>query len=77
MFYFLEKCCSLVPYMDLTNLKAVSADAALARILEIEEQDAVLCMEEVDYDVEGNTVFCALEYFRDGILSHTVMRKKL
>ena len=77
VFYFLEKCCSMVPYMDLTNLKAVSADVTLSRILEIGEGDAVLCMEEVDYDVDGNTVFCALEYFRDGVLSHTVMRKKL
>lgn len=77
VFYFLEKCCGIVPYMDLTNLRALSADGKLAQLLGLEERDAVLCMEEVDYDVEGRPAFCALEYFRDGLLSHTVMRKKL
>ena len=77
IFYFLKKCCGIVPYMDLTNLRAISADDELAWLLGIRERDAVLCMEEVDYDVEGRPVFCALEYFRDGVLSHTVMRKKL
>ena len=77
VFYFLEKCCGIVPYLDLTQLRAVSADAKLAGQLDIQEGNAVLCMEEVDYDLDGKAVFCALEYFRDGTLTHTVMRKKL
>lgn len=77
VFHLLEKCCGMVPYMDLTNLRAVSAGEKLARLLEIRQGDPVLAMEEVDFDVDGRPVFCALEYFRDGILTHTVMRKKL
>ena len=34
-------------------------------------------MDEVDYDMDGNPVLYSIEYYVDGIIRHTVMRKKL
>lgn len=77
IFEFLGQYGDAIPYMDLTNLNAVVADQKLAELLSISVGVPVLKMEEVDYDLDGKPVFCALEYFREGVLSHTVMRKKL
>ena len=37
----------------------------------------LLHMEEVDFDLEGTPVLFSDEYYADGIIKHTVMRKKL
>ena len=41
------------------------------------EGTPLLNMDEVDYDIDGNPVFCSDQYYVDGIIRHTVMRKKL
>ena len=63
--------------MDLTDVRAVVADARLAEIFQISVGSPLLNMDEVDYDVDGRPVLCSDEYFADGIFRHTVMRKKL
>ncbi len=77
IFDFLQAYCDVVPFMDLTDIRAMVADEALSRIMQIPEGTPILCMDEVDYDVEGNPVICSRELFVDGVFRHTVMRKKL
>ena len=77
VFYFLQQFCGVYPYLDLTDLRPVTADAALAEIFQIPIGAPLLNMEEVDFDIDGRPVFCSTEYFADGIFRHTVMRKKL
>lgn len=77
IFHFLQNVCGIYPYLDLTDLRPVAADAALAEIFRVPEGTPLLNMEEVDYDIDGKPVFCSSEYFIDGIFRHTVLRKKL
>lgn len=77
VFDFLRQFCEINAYMDLTDLRPVVADKALAEIFQIPVGSPLLNMDELDYDIEGRPVFCSNEYFVDGIFHHTVMRKKL
>ena len=77
IFHFLQEFCDIYPYMDLTELRPAAADESLAEIFGVPVGTPLLNMEEVDFDIEGNPVFCSIEYFIDGIFRHTVMRKKL
>lgn len=77
VFYFLQNFCGIYAYLDLTDLKPVTADERLAEILQVSVGAPVLFMDEVDYDIDGKPVFCSREYFADGIFRHTVLRKKL
>ena len=62
---------------DLTDLRPVTADAALAETFQVPEGAPLLFMDEVDFDIDGNPILCSREYFADGIFRHTVLRKKL
>ena len=77
IFHFLQQFCNVYPYLDLTDLQPVTADAHLAEIFQISVGAPLLHMDEVDFDIDGKPVFCSSEYFADGIFRHTVMRKKL
>ena len=77
IFGFLQEVCGISPYMDLTDLRPLTADAFLADIFQVPQGTPLLNMDEVDYDIDGRPVFCSSEYFVDGIFRHTVMRKKL
>ena len=56
---------------------AAKLDAALSELLQVPLGAPILHMDEVDYDIDGNPIFCSKEYFVDGIFRHTVLRKKL
>ena len=77
IFSFLQEFCHVNAYMDLTELHAVAADAHTAAALEIPVGTPLLNMEEVDFDIEGSPVFYSDQYFVDGIICQTVLRKKL
>ena len=77
IFHFLQQFCGVTAYLDLTDLKPVVADSALSELLQIPVGSPLLLMDEVDYDIDGNPVFCSKEFFVDGIFRHTVLRKKL
>ena len=77
IFHFLHKFCNIYPYLDLTDLRPIVADAALAEIFNIPVGSPLLNMDEVNYDIDGKPVLCCNEFFADGIFRHTVMRKKL
>ena len=55
----------------------MAADGVLAEIFQLPAGTPLLNMDEVDYDIDGNPVFCSMEYFADGYFRHAVMRKKL
>ncbi len=76
IFHFLEKYCGLTSAMDLTEIRPAVADARLAGIFGIPQGTPLLYMDEVDYDIGGEPIFCSAEYYADGIIKHTVMRKK-
>lgn len=77
IFHFLQTFCGVSAYQDLTDLKPIVANAMLSELLQIPVGAPLLHMDEVDYDIDGNPVFCSKEYFVDGIFRHTVLRKKL
>ena len=77
IFHFLQEFCGVLAYMDLTDIRPTVADAHLAEIFQVAEGSPLLQMDELDFDIDGNPVFCSREYFVDGIFRHTVMRKKL
>ncbi len=77
IFHFLQQFCGVAPYMDLTDLRPVVADAALAETFQVPVGTPLLYMDEVDFDIDGKPVFCSREYFIDGVFRLTVMRKKL
>lgn len=77
IFHFLQQFCGLSSYMDLTELHAVAADEKLSAVLQVPVGTPLLNMEEVDFDIEGKRIFCSSEYFVDGLLPQTVLRKKL
>ena len=77
IFAFLQKYAGLYSYLDLTDLKPVVAGEDLAGIFQIEPGSPLLNMTEVDFDIDGQRIFCSNEYFADGFFRHTVMRKKL
>lgn len=77
IFHFLQEFCNIHPYLDLTDIHPTIADKMLAEVFRIPEGTPLLNMDEVNYDIDGNPVFCSNEYFVDGIFRQTVMRKKL
>ncbi|MDO4581489.1 MAG: GntR family transcriptional regulator [Bacillota bacterium] len=77
IFDFLERFCFCQPVMDLTELHAAAADSRLAALLQVAEGAPLLYMDEVDYDTRGEPLFCSRQYYVEGILKHTVLRKKI
>ena len=77
IFTFLQDYADIYSYLDLTDLKPVVADEHLAGLFQVSVGAPLLNMSEVDFDIEGQRIFCSNEYFVDGIFRHTVMRKKL
>ena len=77
IFWFLEQYCKETVYMDLTEVRAVAADSRLAAVFNTAEGTPLLHMDEVGYNFWGEPILMSKEYYMDGILKHTVMRKKI
>lgn len=77
IFHFLQHFCGVVPYLDLTELHPVTADTTLAQLFHLPEGTAMLNMTEVDYDVDRKPILFSSQFFADGIIRHTILRKKL
>ena len=77
IFHFLKQFCNTVPYMDLTDVHPAAADAGLSEIFDVPMGTPLLNMDEVDYDIDGHPVLYSNEFYIDGIIRQTVMRKKL
>ena len=77
IFDFLERFCRVRGCMDLTGIHAANADARVATALGVREGDAVLMLDEVWYDFDGEPILFAKEYYREGMLTHTILRKRI
>jgi GntR family transcriptional regulator len=77
VFSFLDKYCETGTVIDVTEIHTIVADERLAGMFSVQLGTPLLYMDEVDYDIMGNPVFCSDEYFLDGIIKHTVLRKKI
>lgn len=77
IFHFLQEFCGVSAYMDLTEVRPAAADARLSELFHAPIGTPLLNMEEVDYDIDGKPILYSMEYYADGIIRHTVMRKKL
>lgn len=76
IFEFMREYCDTEPYMDLTDIRPASADARLAGILEVAEGTPLLYMDERDFDINGVAVLYARQYYIDGVITHTLLRRK-
>ena len=76
IFDFLRQYCELVPMMDITSVQAVAADESLAEILGVPLGEPLLYMDEVDYDRDGAPILYARQYYVNGLIRHSVVRKK-
>lgn len=77
VFDFLKKFCDTDVYLDLTEMHAVNADKELAQRMQIPEGTAVLHLNERGYNIRGKIVLYSREFYRDDILSHTILRMKI
>jgi len=76
IFTFLKEYCGVDVYLDLTDIHPVLADADLAERLNVEVGSPLLFMDEQDYDINGAAVLYSRQYYIDGVIKHTLMRKK-
>lgn len=76
IFSFLREYCRTEPYMDLTDIHPAVADAKLAAIFGVDEGTPLLYMDERDFDINGVTVLYARQYYIDGVITHTLLRRK-
>lgn len=77
IFAFLKNCCGKEAYLDVTELRPVAAKGVAAQRLNVPEGTPLLYMDEVDYDFEGKPVMYSRQFFVDGVISHTVVRRKI
>lgn len=77
IFDFMSRFCDASVYLDLTELHAISADARLAQIMQVEEGTALMHLNERGYSVDGQLILYSREFYRDGILNHTILRIKI
>ena len=77
IFYFLKQFCGKEAYLDITEVRAIAANGSVAERLRIDTGTPVLYMDELDYDFEGSPVMYSRQYYIDGVIHHSVMRRKL
>lgn len=77
IFYFLKQFCGKDAYLDLTQIHAVPAAGSVAERLRIAPGTPVLFMDELDYDFEGEPIMYSRQYYVEGVIPHTVMRRRI
>ena len=77
IFYFLKQFCGKEAYLDLTDIRAEAANGSVAERLRVAVGTPVLYMDEVDFDFEGTPVMYSRQYYVDGVITHTVMRRRI
>lgn len=75
IFDFLEQFCDEQVYMDITRMKPVVADEALARLLCVKEGSPLMHLEEVAYSFEGLPLIFSSEYYTADMAEHTLLRR--
>ena len=76
IFSFLKLFCGLEPYMDITEIRPVCADAALAELFRAPVGTPLLYLDELNFNIEGMPMLYSPQHFIGGIVQHVLMRKK-
>jgi GntR family transcriptional regulator len=77
VFEFIKEYCDTEIYMDLSEVSAVAADAEMAENFGVEMGSPLLYIDEVGYNFVGQPILYSKEHYADGILKHTILRKKI
>lgn len=77
IFHFLKKHCNKDAYLDLTEIRPTCAIGSVAKRLCVQDGSPLLYMDEVDYDFEGVPLMYSRQYYVDGVIAHTVVRRKI
>jgi len=77
IFDFLEEYCGIEIYMDLTEVRGISCDRYISKILGAEENEAITFMDEVAFTEKELPAMYSKEYYANGIIRHIVLRKKI
>ena len=62
-------------YPDITDIRPVVADAALAEVFQLQEGTPLSNMDEVNFASNEIPVCYSKQYSADGVFRHTVLRK--
>lgn len=77
VFEFIKEYCNTDVYMDLSEINAVAADDDRARDFGVEKGTPLLYIDEVGYNFVGQPILYSKEHYANGILKHTILRKKI
>jgi GntR family transcriptional regulator len=77
IFEFLKKNCSRDAYLDVTEIRPAAARGAIAARLNVKDGTPLLYMDEIDYDFDGLPLMYSRQYYVDGVIAHTVVRRKI
>lgn len=77
IFDFLEKYCSTEVYMDLTQIRAQTANLHVSQKLGISLGECLLYLDEIGYNLVGQPVLYSKEYYVNDAFSHTILRQKI
>lgn len=77
IFCFIEKFCKTAIDIDLTEITPYIADAEMSRLLCIPVGTLMLHFDEVAYNGNQEIIMYSDEYYVDGLLNHTILRKKI
>lgn len=77
VFEFIKKYCNTDVYMDLSEVRAVAANKDIAMAFAVKEGSPLLYIDEVGYNFVGQPILYSQEHYVDGVLKHTILRKKI
>ena len=77
IFEFMEKFCLAEVYMAVSEVHAENATGQIAKGLQIPDGTAVLHLKEAEFDFLGIPILYSSEYYREGIITHTILRKRI
>lgn len=77
IFEFLKKYGHTEVYLDISEIIAINAHGKIVEKLTLKEGEAIIYIDEVGYNMEGQRVLYCKEYYANGIFNHMIMRKKI
>lgn len=77
VFEFIKTYCDSEVFMDLSEISAVVATEELSRVFGIQMGRPLLFMDEVGYNFVGQPILYSKEHYVEGVIKHTILRKKI
>ncbi len=77
IFEFLLEYCGKEAHLDVTEIRPFAASGSVSKHLGVPDGTPLLYMDEIDYDFEGMPVMYSRQYYIDGVIAHTVIRRKI